>query len=69
VIEDSAVGVEAGAAAGMTVFGYAAMTNPDALRAAGAAHVFTRMDALPELLARARSVNRAGAAPPPAGAP
>jgi HAD superfamily hydrolase (TIGR01509 family) len=53
VIEDSAVGVEAGAAAGMTVFGYAAMTAPDALRAAGAAHVFTRMDALPELLARA----------------
>jgi beta-phosphoglucomutase-like phosphatase (HAD superfamily) len=53
---------------GMTVFGYAAMTAPDALRAAGAAHVFTYMDALPELLARAGRVNRAGAALPPAGA-
>lgn len=53
VVEDSAVGVEAGAAAGMTVFGYAAMSDPDALRAAGAAHVFTRMADLPRLLARA----------------
>lgn len=52
VIEDSAVGVQAGAAAGMTVFGFAAMSHADALRAAGAAHVFTRMDALPGLLAR-----------------
>jgi HAD superfamily hydrolase (TIGR01509 family) len=53
VIEDSAVGVEAGAAAGMTVFGFAALSDADALRAAGAAYVFTRMDALPALLARA----------------
>jgi HAD superfamily hydrolase (TIGR01509 family) len=52
VIEDSAVGVQAGAAAGMTVFGYAAMSDPDALRAAGAAHVFHRMDELTALLAR-----------------
>ncbi|HEX6373276.1 MAG TPA: HAD family hydrolase [Longimicrobium sp.] len=69
VVEDSAVGVQAGAAAGMTVFGYAAMTDADALRAAGAAHVFTRMEELPELLARAGGVSRAGAAPRPAGAP
>lgn len=54
VVEDSAVGVEAGAAAGMTVFGFAAMSDPAALRAAGAAHVFTRMDELPGLLARGR---------------
>ena len=54
VVEDSAVGVQAGAAAGMTVFGFAAMTDPDALRAAGAAHVFTRMDELPDLLDRTR---------------
>jgi HAD superfamily hydrolase (TIGR01509 family) len=52
VIEDTAVGVQAGAAAGMTVFGYAAMSDPDALRAAGAAHVFHHMDELPALLAR-----------------
>lgn len=61
VIEDSAVGVQAGAAAGMTVFGFAAMSDPDALRAAGAAHVFTRMDELPDLLARAAPVMPAGA--------
>ena len=41
----------------------------DALRAAGAAHVFTRMDALPGLLARAGRVTPPGAAPRPAGAP
>lgn len=52
VIEDTAVGVQAGAAAGMTVFGYAAMSDPDALRAAGAAHVFHRMAELPALLTR-----------------
>lgn len=51
VIEDTAVGVQAGAAAGMTVFGFAAMSHPDALRAAGATHVFTQMDELPHLLA------------------
>ena len=52
VIEDTAVGVQAGAAAGMTVFGFAAMSDPDTLRAAGAAHVFSRMEELPDLLAR-----------------
>jgi HAD superfamily hydrolase (TIGR01509 family) len=51
VIEDTPVGVQAGIAAGMTVFGYAALTEPRALAAAGA-HVFTDMRELPELLAR-----------------
>lgn len=60
VVEDTAVGVQAGAAAGMTVFGFAAMSDPDALRAAGAAHVFHRMHELPHLLAR-------GAGPVPGG--
>ena len=49
VIEDSPVGVQAGVAAGMTVFGYAALTGTSTLAAAGA-HVFTDMQALPELL-------------------
>ena len=53
VIEDSAVGVQAGAAAGMTVLGFGAMSDPGALRAAGAAHVFARMDELPALLGTA----------------
>lgn len=51
VIEDSAAGVEAGVAAGMTVFGYAALTGPERLAAAGA-HVFTNMGELPALLQR-----------------
>jgi len=49
VIEDSPVGVQAGIAAGMTVFGYAALTGGSTLAAAGA-HVFTDMQVLPELL-------------------
>ena len=49
VIEDSPVGVQAGIAAGMTVFGYAALTNAGQLSAAGA-HVFTDMQLLPDLL-------------------
>ena len=56
VIEDSAVGVRAGVAAGMTVLGYAAMSDPDALRAAGATHVFCRMEELPDLLERGPGV-------------
>jgi HAD superfamily hydrolase (TIGR01509 family) len=50
VIEDTVVGVTAAVAAGMRVLGYAERSAPDRLRAAGA-EVFTRMDALPELLA------------------
>lgn len=49
VIEDSPVGVQAGVAAGMTVFGYAALTDREALAGAGA-RVFTDMQALPDLL-------------------
>ena len=54
VVEDTVVGVTAGAAAGATVFGYsppqAGHDAPAALRAAGAVHVFTRMDELPKLV-------------------
>jgi HAD superfamily hydrolase (TIGR01509 family) len=49
VIEDSPVGVNAGVAAGMTVFGYAALTDPQKLSAAGG-QVFTDMHDLPGLL-------------------
>ncbi|MGO4307656.1 HAD family hydrolase [Cupriavidus sp. RAF12] len=50
VVEDSPTGVTAGVAAGMTVFGYAARTNADELRAAGVKTVFTDMRDLPELI-------------------
>jgi HAD superfamily hydrolase (TIGR01509 family) len=50
VVEDSPTGVAAARAAGMTVFGYAAMTPATRLQAAGADRVFTRMDDLPALL-------------------
>ncbi|HWK90262.1 MAG TPA: HAD family hydrolase, partial [Longimicrobium sp.] len=50
VVEDSLLGVQAGAAAGMTVFGYAERTDAAALAAAGATHVFTSMHELPGLL-------------------
>ena len=57
VIEDTVIGVTAGAAAGATVFGYsppeAGHDAPDALRAAGAALIFTDMAHLPHLLAEA----------------
>ena len=49
VVEDSPSGVLAARAAGMAVFGYAADSDADALRAAGA-EVFTAMDELPALL-------------------
>jgi HAD superfamily hydrolase (TIGR01509 family) len=50
VIEDSPAGVEAGAAAGMRVYGYSACTPAERLRAAGARHTFNDMARLPELL-------------------
>jgi HAD superfamily hydrolase (TIGR01509 family) len=56
VIEDSVTGVQAGYAAGMTVFGYVphhheqATHHRDALLAAGAQRVFEAMDQLPGLL-------------------
>lgn len=49
VVEDSPVGVEAGIAAGMTVFGYAGLVDAAQLAAAGA-RVFTDMRRLPALL-------------------
>lgn len=56
VIEDSVAGVKAGCAAGMRVFGFCGggHAHPelaDALRAAGAERIFTRMNDLPRLLA------------------
>jgi len=50
VIEDSAAGVAAGVAAGMTVFGYCAFTPMSRLRAAGAQFTFDAMAKLPALL-------------------
>ncbi len=50
-IEDTPVGVTAGVAAGATVWGFAAHGQAEALRAAGAALVFTCMSDLPALFA------------------
>ncbi|MDB5752015.1 MAG: hypothetical protein JWP65_2436 [Ramlibacter sp.] len=54
VVEDTVTGVTAGAAAGATVFGYsppqAGPDAPAALRAAGAATIFTDLAQLPSLL-------------------
>lgn len=49
VIEDSGLGVQAALAAGMDVYGFAAMTPAEKL--AGARHVFRAMPELPPLLA------------------
>ena len=54
VIEDTVTGVTAGVAAGATVWAYCPLPEQGAaLRQAGAAHLFERMDDLPGLLARA----------------
>ncbi|MCU0542750.1 MAG: HAD family hydrolase [Oscillatoriaceae cyanobacterium Prado104] len=50
VIEDSVPGVQAGCAAGMTVFGYAQRSDRTALIDAGAKVVFSEMQQLAELL-------------------
>ncbi len=50
VVEDSAAGVRAGVAAGCTVFGFAHVTDPEMLLAAGAHTVFTELSQLPERL-------------------
>lgn len=50
VVEDTAVGVRAGASAGMTVFGYAEFTPPAQLLAVGAACTFREMHILPDLV-------------------
>jgi HAD superfamily hydrolase (TIGR01509 family) len=49
VVEDAPAGVEAGRAAGMTVLGYAGLTDAAELRAAGA-RTFERMTDLPSLI-------------------
>jgi HAD superfamily hydrolase (TIGR01509 family) len=53
VIEDTPTGVTAGVAAGMTVFGYCALTPQRRLIEAGAHHTFERMRDLPGLLSAA----------------
>ena len=50
VVEDTAVGVQAGVTAGMTVFGYAELTDSAKLIAAGAARTFADMRELPSLI-------------------
>ena len=50
VVEDSAAGVQAGVAAGCTVFGFAQVTEPEVLLAAGASTVFTGLLELPKRL-------------------
>lgn len=50
VVEDTVTGVAAGVAAGATVFAYAPLGDGQALRAAGALHVFDSMAELPALL-------------------
>lgn len=50
VVEDTPTGVTAGVAAGMTVYGYCAMTPSRRLTEAGAHHTFTHMRELPGLL-------------------
>lgn len=55
VVEDTVAGVTAGIAAGATVVGYSSgspvSTSAEALVAAGASRVFTRMSELPEIVA------------------
>lgn len=52
VIEDTPTGVKAGVAAGMTVYGYAALTPASRLLEAGAHLTFTDMACLPSLIER-----------------
>ena len=50
VVEDTPPGVQAGVAAGMTVFGFCAHTPQATLKAAGAHRTFDDMRALPEMV-------------------
>jgi len=52
VVEDSVLGVQAGLAAGMRVFGYTGTVGAGALQEAGAHETFDEMSALPGLLQR-----------------
>ena len=58
VIEDSPIGVTGAVAAGMTVFGYAALTPEARLRAAGCNQTFNNMSMLPALVAAGRTTHR-----------
>jgi HAD superfamily hydrolase (TIGR01509 family) len=58
VIEDTPTGVRAGVAAGMTVFGYCALTPRHRLVEAGAHYTFERMRDLPGLLASANLIQQ-----------
>jgi HAD superfamily hydrolase (TIGR01509 family) len=57
VIEDTPTGVAAGVAAGMTVYGYCALTPAHRLAEAGAHRTFDHMERLPALL-RSLGINR-----------
>jgi HAD superfamily hydrolase (TIGR01509 family) len=59
VVEDAPAGVQAGRAAGMTVLGYAGLTDAALLRAEGA-RTFTRMAALPALISGSAPRSAAG---------
>lgn len=50
VVEDTPPGVQAGVAAGMTVFGFCAHTPKDKLEAAGAQRTFDDLRVLPQML-------------------
>jgi HAD superfamily hydrolase (TIGR01509 family) len=50
VVEDTPTGARAGVAAGMTVFGFCALTQERQLREAGAHYTFRHMSELPALL-------------------
>lgn len=52
VVEDTPPGVQAGVAAGMTVFGYCAHTSEHKLKAAGVHRTFDDLRVLPELVSR-----------------
>jgi HAD superfamily hydrolase (TIGR01509 family) len=66
VVEDTVTGARAGVAAGATVLGYSPGTaghdQATALRQAGAAQVFERMEDLPQLIFAARSAGKGSAA-------
>ena len=51
VVEDTPTGVAAGVAAGMTVYGYCALTPQHRLQEAGAHYTFDSMSKLAQLLA------------------
>ncbi len=57
VIEDSVMGARAGVAAGCTVLGFAHVTDPEELLAAGARSVFNDMSQLPRLLGLSTVLN------------